>query len=119
MLLTWTELLGFITGAICVWLCVRENVWNWPTGIANNIFYIVVFWRSGLYGDSLLQFIYIAIALYGWWNWLHGGAAHTRLPISRASVREMFLYAVLTALITIALEQLLHRFTNSTVPLWD
>jgi len=36
--MTWTEILGFVTGAASVWLAVRESVWNWPVGIANNIF---------------------------------------------------------------------------------
>ena len=58
---------GFITGAVCVWLLARQNIWNWPIGIANNIFYIVVFLKSGLYGDSGLQVVYIALAAYGWW----------------------------------------------------
>jgi nicotinamide mononucleotide transporter len=117
--MSWTEFLGFITGAICVWLCVKENVWNWPTGIANNIFYIVVFWASGLYADSLLQWIYIAISIYGWWNWLHGGAAHSKLKVSRATLPGMGLYVLLTALGTIVFYELLQRYTNSTVPLWD
>jgi nicotinamide mononucleotide transporter len=42
------EILGFVTGALCVWLLARQNIWNWPIGIANNIFYIVVFLKSGL-----------------------------------------------------------------------
>ncbi|HYL93706.1 MAG TPA: nicotinamide mononucleotide transporter family protein, partial [Alphaproteobacteria bacterium] len=56
-----TEILGFITGVVCVWLLIKENIWNWPIGIANNVFYIIVFTRSGLYADAGLQFIYIAI----------------------------------------------------------
>ena len=115
----WTELLGFITGAICVWLQVKENVWNWPAGIANNVFYIVVFWRSGLYADSLLQWIYIAISVYGWWNWLRGGAAHSRLKISRTSRAATLAYAALTACGTVVFYELLRRYTNSTVPIWD
>jgi nicotinamide mononucleotide transporter len=115
----WTELLGFITGAICVWLQVKENVWNWPAGIANNIFYIVVFWRSGLYADSLLQWIYIAISVYGWWNWLRGGAAHSKLKISRTSRAATLAYAALTACGTVVFYELLRRYTNSTVPIWD
>ena len=63
-------MLGFVTGALCVWLLARENIWNWPIGIANNIFYIVVFLKSGLYGDSGLQVVYIVLAAYGWWTWL-------------------------------------------------
>lgn len=117
--MAWTELLGFITGAICVWLQVKENVWNWPAGIANNIFYIVVFWRSGLYADSLLQWIYIAISAYGWWNWLRGGAEHSRLTISRTSRSATLAYAALTACGTVVFYELLRRYTNSTVPLWD
>jgi nicotinamide mononucleotide transporter len=117
--MAWTELLGFITGAICVWLQVKENVWNWPAGIANNIFYIVVFWRSGLYADSLLQWIYIAISVYGWWNWLRGGAAHSKLKISRTSRAATLAYAALTACGTVVFYELLRRYTNSTVPIWD
>jgi nicotinamide mononucleotide transporter len=117
--MAWTELLGFITGAICVWLQVKENVWNWPAGIANNIFYIVVFWRSGLYADSLLQWIYIAISAYGWWNWLRGGAEHSRLKISHTSSAATLAYAALTACGTVLFYELLRRYTNSTVPIWD
>lgn len=117
--MNWTELLGFVAGAICVWLQVKENVWNWPAGIANNIFYVVVFWRSGLYADSLLQWFYISISIYGWWNWLRGGAAHSRLTISRTSRIGMLVYAALTACGMFLFYELLRRYTNSTVPLWD
>ena len=35
----WQELVGSLTGALCVWLLVKQNIWNWPIGITNNIFY--------------------------------------------------------------------------------
>jgi nicotinamide mononucleotide transporter len=117
--MTWSEALGFLTGAICVWLCVKENIWNWPTGIANNIFYVIVFLHTGLYGDAGLQFVYIAIAIYGWWNWLHGGAERSELRVRRASAGALIGYAALTGVATAALFSLLHRYTNSTVPLSD
>lgn len=28
-----TEALGFATGAICVWLVTKGNIWNWPIGL--------------------------------------------------------------------------------------
>jgi nicotinamide mononucleotide transporter len=67
------ELLGFVTGGVCVWLAARENIWNWPIGIANNIFYLIVFWRAGLFADSGLQVFYFAIGVYGWWMWRVAG----------------------------------------------
>lgn len=80
-----TEALGFLTGALCVWLIIRENIWNWPIGIANNIFYIIVFWRARLFADMSLQFVYIALGLLGWYRWLFGGREHSGVRISRIS----------------------------------
>jgi len=114
----WVELLGFLSGALCVWLLVKENIWNWPIGIANNIFYIFIFFRSGLYADMGLQFVYISIAVYGWWNWLHGGRDHSELSVSRASPAMLIAYMALAGAVTAALYSLL-RHTPSTVPLAD
>ncbi|HET7873867.1 MAG TPA: nicotinamide riboside transporter PnuC [Terriglobales bacterium] len=114
----WVELLGFLSGALCVWLLVKENIWNWPIGIANNIFYIFIFFRSGLYADMGLQFVYISIAVYGWWNWLHGGSGHSELSVSRVSLAGWFAYSGLAAVATAALYFLL-RHTPSNVPLAD
>ncbi|MFN7943654.1 MAG: nicotinamide riboside transporter PnuC [Thermoanaerobaculia bacterium] len=116
---SWLEILGFATGVACVWLLVRENVWNWPVGIANNLFYLVVFYRSGLYADSGLQVGYVALSIYGWWHWLRGGAGHSRLAVGRIGIREALAVAGATTLATAGLAALLARFTPSTVPLSD
>ncbi|MCJ0874910.1 nicotinamide riboside transporter PnuC [Streptomyces sp. AP-93] len=70
---SWTEILGFVTGAVCVWLVARQHIANWPIGIANNVFFIVLFAQGGLYADAGLQIVFIALAAYGWWSWTHGG----------------------------------------------
>ena len=49
--LSLTEALGFATGGTCVWLCVREHLWNWPLGLANNILFFALFWHARLYAD--------------------------------------------------------------------
>ena len=85
MHLSWIEALGFITGAVCVLLAVKENVWNWPIGILNNLVYLVVFWHSKLYADSGLQIFYIVISLYGLWNWLYGGDQKSHATIARTT----------------------------------
>jgi nicotinamide mononucleotide transporter len=114
----WQELAGFLTGALCVWLLIRQNIWNWPIGIANNIVYVIVFYKSGLYADSGLQFVYMAIAFYGWWNWLHGGVNHSELKANRASASALLGYAGVAAATTALLYWIL-RHTPSTVPLPD
>jgi nicotinamide mononucleotide transporter len=90
------EILGFVSGALCVWLVARQNVWNWPIGIANNVMFLILFWTAGIYADAGLQIVYMGLALYGWWAWLRGGAEGTA-----------------------GLTVLLDTVTDSTVPLPD
>lgn len=117
--MSWTEILGVITGAASVLLAVRESAWNWPVGIANNIFFLILFWNTKLYADATLQIVYIIIAFFGWWNWVRGGAGHTTLSISRTALRQGIILVAVTALATTLLTILLHRYTDSTAPLGD
>jgi nicotinamide mononucleotide transporter len=115
----WTEILGFVTGAASVLLAVRESAWNWPVGIANNVFFLILFWRAKLYADAVLQIVYIVISIFGWWNWLRGGAGHSALPIGKTTPQSGILLAFVTAMATAVLVIALHRFTDSVVPFWD
>ncbi|WP_257312157.1 nicotinamide riboside transporter PnuC [Geothrix fuzhouensis] len=113
------EVSGFVTGAACVGLLVRQNIWNWPLGIANNLVFIVLFYRTGLYADVGLQGFYIAISVYGWWSWLHGGRDHGALEVSRVRTAMAGLLALAVAAATGLLAWLLRHYTNSTVPVLD
>jgi len=115
----WMEVFGFVTGAACVALLVRQNIWNWPLGIANNLVFIALFYRTGLYADVGLQGFYIVISVYGWWSWLHGGRDHGALTVSRVKPAIGLLLALAVGLITASLTWLLRRYTNSTVPVLD
>ncbi|MBP1771246.1 MAG: nicotinamide riboside transporter PnuC [Holophagaceae bacterium] len=115
----WMEVFGFLTGAGCVALLVRQSIWTWPLGIANNLVFIVLFYRTGLYADVGLQGFYIAISIYGWWSWLHGGRDHGALAVSRVKAPAAVLLVLSVVAITAALTWLLRHHTNSTVPVLD
>ncbi len=117
--MSWTEILGFITGAASVLLAVRESAMNWPVGIANNFFFLILFWKAKLYADAILQIVYIVISVFGWWNWVRGGANHSQLPVSKIKTRSSVLLAFITAAATVVLASLLRRYTDSTVPICD
>lgn len=118
---SWTEILGFVTGAVCVWLVARQHIANWPIGIANNVFFIVLFAQAGLYADAGLQIVFIALAAYGWWSWTHGGGPGTAeaLPVRRTKAAEWAALAAAGAVGVLGLTLLLGRATDSTVPFWD
>ena len=112
------EAWGFVTGAVCVWLVVREHMWNWPIGLANNIFFFVLFFQSRLFADMGLQAVYFALGIYGWCNWLFGGQNRTVLRISRATRLEWIVLAAAIPLGTWGLRELLIA-VNGAAPFWD
>ncbi|MQY16871.1 Nicotinamide riboside transporter PnuC [Streptomyces sp. RB5] len=116
---SWTEVLGFGSGALCVWLVARQHIANWPIGIANNVLFILLFTDSGLYADAGLQVVFIALACYGWWSWLHGNAPGDHLAVRRTTRTEWAWLLAAGAAGFAALWLLLDRATDSTVPQWD
>jgi nicotinamide mononucleotide transporter len=116
--LSMTEALGFATGGACVWLCVREHLWNWPLGLANNVVFFVLFWHSRLFADMGLQVVSFAFGVYGWWNWLYGGQRQTALMISRTRTTEWIVLALLTPLATWGLRAVLIGLQGAA-PFWD
>ncbi|MBV9864560.1 MAG: nicotinamide mononucleotide transporter [Abitibacteriaceae bacterium] len=113
-----TEVFGFVTGGICVWLTVKENVWNWPLGIANDIFFVFLFLSSRLYADMTLQVVYIILGLLGWYWWLYGGEQHKELRVGTADTVTLAIVAVLVVISTVGMTVFLTHVKDSA-PFWD
>jgi nicotinamide mononucleotide transporter len=113
-----TEALGFVTGAMCVWLAVKENIWNWPIGIANNITFAILFWSKALYANMALQGVFLMISAYGWYEWLYGGERHTKLRVGRVSTRMAAAVVALSIPATFILTMQL-RNVSGAAPLLD
>jgi nicotinamide mononucleotide transporter len=117
--MSWVEWAGFLTGALCVLLVVKEHAGNFPVGIANCVFFAVLFVDAGLYADAGLQVVFLVMGGRGWWLWLRGGEQRSRLEIRPlppdVAVRVAVGVAVGTAVLAVALSTL----TDSTVPFWD
>jgi nicotinamide mononucleotide transporter len=113
------EIVAALFGVVGVYLNVRQNVWNWPIGIVGVALYVVVFFRERLYADMGLQVVYIVLALYGWYQWLHGGPGGSTLTVTRVTTRKL-LGAVLIGIAGAwAIGHILARFTNASLPYLD
>ncbi len=113
-----TETLGFVTGAVGVWLTVKQNIWNWPIGIANSAFFVALFFSARLFADMALQFIYILLGFLGWYWWLRGGANQTTLHVSHASRMTLLILAVIGVIATGGLTVFL-RSVGDAAPFLD
>ncbi|MFI7585452.1 nicotinamide riboside transporter PnuC [Spongisporangium articulatum] len=116
---TWGEVAGFATGLLCVWLVARNHVLNWPVGVVSSGYYLLVFWTAGLFADSVLQLVYIALGLLGWWSWLHGGEQRTELPITRVTGYQWGVLVAAGTAGTLLMALVVRHATTSTVYWFD
>jgi nicotinamide mononucleotide transporter len=119
-LLEWSalEVMAAVFGVISVYLSTRQNIWSWPTAIVNVTLYAFVFYQGRLYGQMGLQPIYLALSVYGWYQWLHGGEQRTELRVSRASSRLLGALGILNIALWLALAAVL-RLTDAALPWLD
>lgn len=117
---TWLELLAAALSLAMVWCNLRVNPVGWPLAIAASALYGLLFLHSRLYGEAGLQGVFIALALWGWWQWLRGtNAAGQPLRVRALSVRQRWALAAGTLAAWPLLGALLARMTDSDVPYLD
>jgi nicotinamide mononucleotide transporter len=117
---SWLELVA-VALALAMVLCnLRINPLGWPLAIASSALYGVLFLHSRLYGEAALQGVFIALAGWGWWQWLRGTSdAGQPLRVRWLGLRARWLALALTATAWPLLGVLLDQITDSDVPYLD
>ncbi len=114
------ELVAALISAIAVWLMAVRHRLCWPAGLVSVIVYAGVFVNARLYSDALLQGVFAALLVYGWWHWMHSpGAGAAQLVVRSGSPREYAIPLVLAALGAAALGAGMARFTDAALPWLD
>jgi nicotinamide mononucleotide transporter len=117
---SWVEVIAFVLALWMVGCNLRVNPLGWPLAIVSSLLYFGLFWQSKLYGDAGLQLMFVALAGWGWWQWLRGHAADgAALEVRRLEtrLRPRLLIATLCAWPLLGL--FLKRYTDTDVPFWD
>jgi nicotinamide mononucleotide transporter len=110
---------GVALGVAYVLLAIRESPWCWPFGIGNAVLFLFVFAKARIYSNAGLQAVYVLVSFYGWYEWLHGGKDHGRLPVSRTPWVWLAGLAAAAAVASAALGLLLKHRTDAALPFPD
>src|SRR5262245_18239438 len=98
---SYVEFIGTVLGLISVFLAARANIFTWPTGIANTIFYLIIFYQIQLYSDMFLQMYFCAMGVYGWYTWKYR-AKHQQSAIrTLTTANRLKLAALITCTVVI------------------
>lgn len=113
------EAVAVIFGIISVYLGTRQNIWSWPTALVNVALFFALFLESGLYSDTGLQIVYFVLSLYGWYEWLYGGAGRTAITVTRTSRRTWTVLAGIGVVVWALLGTITSRLPGTALPYVD
>ncbi|WP_181304484.1 nicotinamide riboside transporter PnuC [Rufibacter sp. XAAS-G3-1] len=118
-LATVTEVVGVMTGLLCVWLAARQNIWTFPTALISVTLYIVIFYDARLYADMGLQVMFAGLNFYGWYLWLYKGNKREERPVTKMTSSQWGWLLLFVPLFTLGLGSYLHYNTNADLAYWD
>ena len=112
------EVIGVITGLLCVWLAAINNIWNWPIAIISVGIYIYIFFFAHLYADMGLQVYFLVMNIYGWYYWAKKPADETKIPIVLIGRKELIWSILAIIVFTVILGTGL-KYTPASYPYLD
>jgi len=77
--MSWLEIASVAFGLAYLVLAVRQNILCWAAALIGTLLSLVLFFDARLYPETALQLFYAAMAVYGWWQWRHGGRPGERV----------------------------------------
>ena len=91
------EYFGVLTGLLYLFLEIRQHRAMWVVGFLTSLVYVFVFFFSKIYADMGLNIYYVAISIYGFWQWTRskGRQEQTAEDIETAP-QEVILYRNMT-----------------------
>ena len=63
------EIFAVIFALLYLFLAMKKNIACWYAAFISTLIYIIIYWDVSLYMESLLNFYYLLMAIYGWINW--------------------------------------------------
>ncbi|MBZ9780398.1 nicotinamide riboside transporter PnuC [Pseudomonas sp. REP124] len=117
--MTGLELFAATLGVIAVWLTVKQNPWCWPIGLVMVLIYSWIFFEVKLYSDMLLQVIYAALQIYGWWQWTRAGDMRHGREVSHLQGSSVLYGLLIGAVASLLLGAAMAHWTDAAQPWLD
>ncbi|WP_413402927.1 nicotinamide riboside transporter PnuC [Pseudoalteromonas sp. KJ71-7] len=94
-------------------LAIKENLWCWPAAFFSTFIYTIMYWNGALLMESLLNFYYMYMAVFGWVVWRKGKANQAQRLITSWPVNRHVILIVLTTLASLAIGYVMQNYTHA------
>jgi nicotinamide mononucleotide transporter len=113
------ELTAVVFAIAYLVLAVKENNLCWYAAGVSTLIFLTIFWDVKLYMESGLQIYYLAMAVFGWYQWRRASGESASLRVSMWSLKQHLIALALIASLTFVSGYLLTSGTDARLPYLD
>ena len=117
------EMTAVIFAIFYLLLAVKENILCWLFALMSTAIYTVLFWDVSLLMESALNVYYMAMAVFGWYQWTRGGhngdGEPHALAVQSMSARQHALVIIAIVILSSVSGYLLGEHSSAAWPYVD
>jgi nicotinamide mononucleotide transporter len=113
------EVFASLLGIGYVVFAAKESQWCWPLAFVSTLIYTILFWQDQLPMQALLNFYYMAMAIYGYQLWKKQGKTEEVIAISKLTWLQQFAFLITGSLLTFLTAKYLISIDASQSPYLD
>jgi len=113
------ELFAAALALAYVFLAVKKSMWCWLAAGVSSSIYVALMFESRLYMEAALNVFFVAMAIYGYYEWRKGIERDGEFKVERWRVAEHGVALSVIALLTSINGWLLTSYTDAAQPYVD
>lgn len=113
------EIIAVVFGLGYLYFLIKEHIICWLFGVLGSLVSILLFYRTGLYSESILYVYYVLIGIYGFFHWKKSLQENNNFLVTDFSL-QTYLYLILIGeVLSLILAFVFDTCTNANMPYLD
>lgn len=113
------EIIAVVFGLGYLYFLIKEHIICWLFGVLGSLVSILLFYRTGLYSESILYVYYVLIGIYGFFHWKKSLQENNNFLVTDFSL-QTYLYLILIGeVLSLILAFVFDTYTNANMPYLD
>lgn len=113
------EIIAVVFGLGYLYFLIKEHIICWLFGVLGSLVSILLFYRTGLYSESILYVYYVLIGIYGFFHWKKSLQENNNFLVTDFSL-QTYLYLILIGEVLSLIQAFVFdTYTNANMPYLD
>lgn len=113
------EIIAVVLGLGYLFFLIKEHIICWFFGVSGSLVSVLLFYRTGLYSESILYIYYVVIGVYGFVHWKKASQKNKVFHVSEYPLTTYIGLIALGEVLALLLGFTFEKYTNASVPYLD